>query len=78
MNEEFKSLTIDAFRQKFSTIEQCIEYLASCKWGNGYSCRQCGHNNYCKGALRRSPMYKVQQDRKRQSQHPVSQHEDTP
>ncbi len=50
MNEEFKSLTIDAFRQKFSTTEQCIDYLASCKWGNGYSCRQCGHTNYCKGA----------------------------
>ena len=50
MNEEFKSLTIDAFRQKFSTIEQCIDYLASCKWGNGYSCRQCGHTSYCKGA----------------------------
>ena len=28
--------------------------------------------------LRRSPMYTVQQDRKRQSQHSVSQHEDTP
>ena len=49
MYEELQSLTIDNFRQRFSTAEQCIDYIASVKWAGGYSCKQCGHAKYCKG-----------------------------
>ena len=50
MNESLKSMTIDAFKKNFGTVEQCLDYLVSIKWGNGYSCKQCGNTKYCKGA----------------------------
>ena len=50
MYDELQSLTIDDFRQRFSTVEQCIDHIASVKWAEGYICKQCGHTNYCKGS----------------------------
>ena len=37
------------FESAFSSDEKCLEFLAGEKWKDGYSCRKCGHTNYCKG-----------------------------
>ena len=29
--------------------ERCLAYIAEEKWKEGYVCRKCGHDNYCKG-----------------------------
>jgi len=29
--------------------ERCLAYVAAEKWKDGYVCRKCGHDNYCKG-----------------------------
>ncbi len=50
MIEGLQSLTIEAFWQKFATVQKCADYIASIKWANGFSCTQCGHSNYCKGS----------------------------
>lgn len=37
------------FENQFSTDEQCLKFLANEKWKDGYTCRKCGHTNYCNG-----------------------------
>ncbi len=49
MEQRFKSLTIMEFQQKFSDSVTCMAYLAEIKWRDGYSCKKCGHGNYCDG-----------------------------
>ena len=41
--------SIEAHRKRFGTNEQCLEYISSMKWSNGYQCKKCGHNEYKKG-----------------------------
>lgn len=38
----FKGLNILEFTEKFSTDDDCREYLSGIKWQNGYQCGQCG------------------------------------
>src|SRR4249919_3825669 len=45
----FTGLTIQAFKNKFTTNEACMQYLMEQKWGNGYKCCKWGHNEYVKG-----------------------------
>jgi hypothetical protein len=33
----------------FTTDEDCLKFLADRKWADGFTCRKCGNNNYCKG-----------------------------
>jgi two-component system, sensor histidine kinase LadS len=35
--------------RKYQTEEACLEFIANQKWADGYTCRKCGHTNYCKG-----------------------------
>ncbi|MCX6248083.1 MAG: transposase [Bacteroidetes bacterium] len=35
--------------EKFQTDEACLEFISSQKWADGYTCRKCGHTNFCKG-----------------------------
>ena len=35
--------------ESFTSEEACLELIASQKWADGYKCRKCGHENYCKG-----------------------------
>lgn len=44
--KEFSELQ---FEKYFGSEMQCLEYLASEKWVNGFVCRKCGHTNWCKG-----------------------------
>lgn len=46
-----EALTIQEFRKRFKTEEDCINYLIDVKWGNGYKCKKCGHDQYGKGRL---------------------------
>lgn len=43
---------LQILREKFSTEEACLTYLAELKWRAGYSCPKCGNNTYCKGRTR--------------------------
>jgi len=49
MEQRFKSLSLFEFQERFSTTEACLSYLADLKWGDGYRCRKCGHENSCNG-----------------------------
>ena len=41
--------SIDFFNY-FTNHEICLEYIAKIKWpDNNFTCRKCGHNNFCKG-----------------------------
>lgn len=37
------------FNRYFQSDEDCSRYLADIKWADGYSCRKCGGDNFCKG-----------------------------
>ncbi len=45
----FHGTSIGDFEKKFSSEEACLKVLAEDKWREGYVCRNCGNNNYCKG-----------------------------
>jgi len=47
---ETKSALIDNDKNNcFSDNESCLKFLADYKWKDGYVCRKCGHQNFCKG-----------------------------
>jgi transposase-like protein len=46
-----EALTIQEFRKRFKTEEDCINYLIDVKWGKGYKCKKCDHDQYGKGRL---------------------------
>ena len=37
------------FRNIFTDEETCLELLADLKWEDGFTCRNCGHHNSCRG-----------------------------
>jgi hypothetical protein len=45
----FKSVKPEEFDTLFPTDESILAYLAGEKWKEGFTCRFCGHTNYCKG-----------------------------
>ena len=47
----FKGLSEEAFKEKFGSEEQCMEFLALEKWSSGYKCIKCDNDNYCKGRM---------------------------
>lgn len=49
MEDRFRSLSIFEFQSRFPDDDSCFEYLSELKWGDGFSCPECGHRNYCKG-----------------------------
>jgi hypothetical protein len=44
-----KSVTFEEFQLIYPDEEACLRFLDELKWGNGFSCRKCGHGKYCKG-----------------------------
>jgi tRNA(Ile2) C34 agmatinyltransferase TiaS len=48
MEQKFKSLSLFEFQERFPDDRSCYEYLANLKWSDGYQCKRCGHENYCK------------------------------
>ena len=49
MQNIFKNISIIEFEAHFDSDMKCLAYLANEKWKDGFICRKCGHNNYCKG-----------------------------
>ena len=49
MKSYFSKLTEDNFEKCFPDEESCLAFLAEQKWGDNFSCRKCGHDNYCSG-----------------------------
>lgn len=45
----FEGLNLLEFNAKFSTDENCYEYLRDIKWKNGYKCAKCSNENYFAG-----------------------------
>ncbi|MCK5857223.1 MAG: transposase [Bacteroidales bacterium] len=45
----FGKISVPQIRDFFSDEEKCLAFVADEKWKDGYVCRKCGHNNYCKG-----------------------------
>lgn len=45
----FKSIKKRDFYTRFTTDEDCLEYLAAIKWAEGYQCRKCKHGEYMTG-----------------------------
>lgn len=44
-----RKLSEDQLNELFQSDEKCMAFLAELKWGNGFTCRKCGHDNYCHG-----------------------------
>ena len=44
----FEGLSIYDFQEQFGDDRSCIDSLVNLKWSNGYNCRYCGYENYCK------------------------------
>ena len=42
----FKGLNILEFTEKFSTDDDCRQYLSSIKWQNDYQCGKCGSTHH--------------------------------
>ena len=48
----FKGINSIDFSNYFSSNEICLEYIAKIKWpDSSFTCKKCGHNNYCKGKI---------------------------
>lgn len=46
---EIKKLDPVQFESMFSTEESCLKFISEQKWVDGFTCKKCGHTNYCKG-----------------------------
>lgn len=42
-------MTINDFRKRFSTTDDCLHFLIEQKWGNGYTCYKCKCTEFIKG-----------------------------
>lgn len=49
MEAKFKSLSIFEFQAQFPDDESCLRYLSSLKWKDGFSCKKCSNDKFCKG-----------------------------
>lgn len=49
VGEYDKDLSLFDFQAKFSCEKDCLEYLVSAKWEDGFKCKKCSHTHYCKG-----------------------------
>jgi hypothetical protein len=45
-----KTLTRQAFHERFPDADSCYSYLASIKWKQGYTCKRCGHSRWYAGS----------------------------
>jgi len=46
---KFAGVNSITFNRIFKTDEDCLQYLSTLKWEDGYSCKRCGNNKYCQG-----------------------------
>ena len=46
---KFVGVNSITFNQLFKTEENCLAYLSSLKWEEGYHCKRCNNDKYCQG-----------------------------
>ncbi len=46
---KFGGVNSITFHQVFKTDADCLQYLSSLKWEDGYSCKRCKSDKYCQG-----------------------------
>jgi hypothetical protein len=44
-----QQMDMEAFLSRFTSEDECLKFLAGEKWRKGFTCRKCGHTNYCNG-----------------------------
>lgn len=44
-----QEISPDAAQELFNDSEKVLKFIADIKWKDGYTCRNCGHTNYCEG-----------------------------
>ena len=49
---KFVGVNSITFNQLFKTEENCLAYLSSLKWDEGYHCKRCKNDKYCQGKKR--------------------------
>ncbi|MEI6682743.1 MAG: IS1595 family transposase [Bacteroidota bacterium] len=49
MDVLIKQIDLETLEKKFSSLEDCLQFVADKKWENGFACKKCGHTNFCKG-----------------------------
>jgi hypothetical protein len=49
IRDKFKGVNSILFYKRFADDKDCYQYLAGIKWESGFSCKKCGHENYCAG-----------------------------
>ncbi|MEA4936412.1 hypothetical protein SDC9_128895 [bioreactor metagenome] len=47
-----ENITPELADELMSSDIKVMEFIASIKWANGFTCRKCGHDNYCEGKSR--------------------------
>lgn len=45
----FGAINVKQFDEQFADESACLSYLADLKWAEGYKCRKCGHERFCRG-----------------------------
>ena len=45
----FKRIELDTFEELFPDEDKALAFLAGEKWEQGFRCRFCGNDNFCKG-----------------------------
>jgi hypothetical protein len=52
--------TLRQFQIDFATVEACQQYLAACRWPDGFTCPRCGHKRaYEIGEPEAPPVHKM-------------------
>ena len=45
----FRGVNSIKFNQRFKEDKDCIEYLSQIKWADGFVCKRCQNDKFCKG-----------------------------
>lgn len=45
----FGNITVEEFTGRFISEDACLAHIAAVKWADGYVCRKCGHQHFCRG-----------------------------
>jgi two-component system, sensor histidine kinase LadS len=45
----FREISLLKFEEILLDEDHCLEFIADEKWRDGFICRKCGHDNFCKG-----------------------------
>jgi len=44
-----EEISTETAQELFNDSEKALKFIADIKWKDGFTCRNCGHTNYCEG-----------------------------